>query len=925
MDLQAAAEIVLRKKWLIAFSVLLTALLTAGATRLTGSRWTGTVKFISPVASPLAEGPQERQNGTSLDPHAQSVMYLSVVKSMDVVAPAIKQAGLAASAADILDRIDFDAAGDRMYELKVSDTNPRRAETLANAVADSFVRRNQDLATQQARKIVRLLEDQMRQADANIARVRARYDAFSATHKVLGDPNNQLFLVLKRLETSRLNRNEEEARVAQARAQLAARRSAYNRLPDQVIRQDVAGSSALAKGLEAELAQIELDLLDLRQRYTDTEPKVAALLDKRRNVQARLREEQGKKSAATMPNPARAGLPQSLDELNQMIASSEAAIGTEDANIANAEAEIKQLRDINSPLNTLAAELASATEARTNLSARLNSARIALDTAAQQHSLVIIEHVGLTNPPMNMSAGRSKKLVMLAALCALLGACALAIGLDSADRRVRTVEQVERRLPVRVLAAIPRPSGDVPPSALARATETLPLSPHAEAYRFLGQSTLRAGADMRSVMVIAAKSGQGSTNTIVNLGITLAQSGKRVILVDANVRNPRLHAVFGLSNDVGLTNILQAYDLRAMQDAIQRTPVPNLRVLPSGPFSRNPWKLFSGPRLRDLTEFLQTQADEVLYDTPSAIAFTDAMNLASVVDGALLCVRALETLSGEEARLLEQIEQAGVSILGCVMTDVPASVLESFQDHQRSATRSDNVLTLEPVAEGSETDNAPVYQPVHQSFAQVYGLPETAKTEAEDKAESETKSETDLEAANKMKAGQEPGPRPANLQDVTPREIHLPHAAEPDTQETTNMAISPNGEPGDESMMSDVNLPPTPVFARAFNGYATHAVDDYVKRITHILADLQRHIDQQSIKIEQQSSQLAQYADQVNQQSVRVTHSASILDQHTAQNEQLSANSPSSRRGPTNSARNWKWPAARWPTCWKKRPRDCTP
>ena len=229
------------------------------------------------------------------------------------------------------------------------------------------------------------------------------------------------------------------------------------------------------------------------------------------------------------------------------------------------------------------------------------------------------------------------------------------------------MQEAEIALPARVLAAIPAPTGSITMRSLPRATELHPLSPHAEAYRFLAQHFLNSqGKPMRSLLTISARPGQGSTNTIANLGITLAQSGHRVILVDANTRNPQLHEIFEIPNDFGLTNALESPDIFAIKRGLRPTSVPNLWVLPSGPASGNPWELFSSQRLAEVGRFLLERADFVLYDAPPATTFTDTLNLATVADAALLSVRALEPLTGEEARLVERFEQAGTHVMGSV-------------------------------------------------------------------------------------------------------------------------------------------------------------------------------------------------------------------------------------------------------------------
>src|SRR5262249_45018046 len=149
------------------------------------------------------------------------------------------------------------------------------------------------------------------------------------------------------------------------------------------------------------------------------------------------------------------------------------------------------------------------------------------------------------------------------------------------------------------------------------------------------------------------------------------------------VRSPSLHAIFGLPNALGLTDLLQEPDMHLVDRALLPTSVENLYVLPSGTPSANPWELFRSSRLQEVCRQLRDQADYILFDTPSALAFTEALNLAPLMDAAFLCVRALEPPSGGEQHLIELLKEANVVMLGSVLNDMPASYLDSYHNYVR--------------------------------------------------------------------------------------------------------------------------------------------------------------------------------------------------------------------------------------------------
>ena len=683
MDYGRAAEILGRRKWLILFSILVTAGLTWGATRLTGAKWTTTVRLIVPATSPLTDAPNSRSDAPTLDARSQATLYTSVAKSEDVVDGAIKDTKIAISPQALANAVDLDAQGQRMFELRVTDASPSRSEKLGNAVAENFIATLHTLNTQQARKVVTLLENQQHEEDKKLTEARKTYDAYCASHNVLGSPAGQLALIFKRLELARQGRDEAAARLAEAQSRLEARQMQMANTPKTVTEMDSAEMRPIVRQFEDAIARKETALIELRAHYQDRDPKVKEAQESLAALKKRLNEEKKQSGNTTQQNPRYNPLKETVEDLKQEVGSQKAAIAQEEDNIRRADAEIQNLRGLDSPLSALTSEITAGTEARQSIASRLNSARASLDVAEQQSPLVIMEKAGPSNPPQNMSAGRTKKLTMLAMLAALIVASGLAIAFDSMDRRLKTVQEAEIALPARVLAAIPAPTGNITMRNLPRATEKFPLSPHAEAYRFLAQHFLNVqGKPMRSLLTISARPGQGSTNTIANLGITLAQSGHRVILVDANTRNPQLHEIFEIPNDFGLTNALESPDIFAIKRALRPTSVPNLWVMPSGPASGNPWELFSSQRLAEVGKFLLERADYVLYDAPPATTFADTLNLATVADAALLSARALEPLTGEEARLVERFEQAGTHVMGSVLSHVPLSLLESYRTAQ---------------------------------------------------------------------------------------------------------------------------------------------------------------------------------------------------------------------------------------------------
>lgn len=262
---------------------------------------------------------------------------------------------------------------------------------------------------------------------------------------------------------------------------------------------------------------------------------------------------------------------------------------------------------------------------------------------------------------------------------ALVFSVALVVAMDALDNSVRSTLDLEKLLGLPVAGVIPAQLPD--PNRAPRITYLDPLSPVAEAYRLLRTDLLFTAEEhpFKSLMTATGKPGQGSTTTICNLAIALAQAGKRVILVDADLRRPRLHGIFNTKNDVGLTSLLQ--NEAEIEEALKATEVDNLLLLPSGPLPLNPSELLQSQKMRALHERLKPHTDYILFDSPSAVAFSDASVLASFVDAVLLVVRANNVPRGSELQVKQMLTRARANILGVVLNGVSPDRVDSVHYH----------------------------------------------------------------------------------------------------------------------------------------------------------------------------------------------------------------------------------------------------
>lgn len=268
--------------------------------------------------------------------------------------------------------------------------------------------------------------------------------------------------------------------------------------------------------------------------------------------------------------------------------------------------------------------------------------------------------------------------VVLRSLLALILAIGVAFILHYLDRSIQTRAQVEA-LGIVPAGMIPRePSGAsrTPHASKDARLVTLndPHSPAAEGYRAL-RTRLQFGVGehaVRSLVVTSATAKEDRATAAANLAVTFAQAGRRVVLVDADLRRPSIHEVFGLANDIGLGDALRE---ERQRPALQKTRIVGLSVLTAGPANEQSADLLASPRIDPVIAALTQDADIVIFNTPPVTVITDAVVLATKVDGALVVLRAEKTPQDRAREAIRLLEQVNAHVIGTVFTDAPADNL----------------------------------------------------------------------------------------------------------------------------------------------------------------------------------------------------------------------------------------------------------
>lgn len=391
--------------------------------------------------------------------------------------------------------------------------------------------------------------------------------------------------------------------------------------------------------------------------------------------------------------------------------------------LAAYQTALRQEQELEGELNTLKRDVinqSSAAVEYTNLKVEIQTRRDLLDELlrkqsetevavrlqdTRQSNIRIIDKATVPGGPFQPSL---RKDVTYGLLLGLLFGIGCAVLIEVLDRTVKAPEEVERKLGLPTLAVIhdlaesgksygysaygygeaaadekPRarpgkalaggrvekkkaPAAALPPSQIELVPHERPRTLISESYRSLRTALMLSSArELKAIAVTSAVAGEGKTATASNLAVVLAQLGRQVLLVDCDLRKPRLHQVFRVSNRFGLVNQLTA--TAESETVFLPTEVPNLWLTPSGPIPPNPSELLSSDRMRDWLKAVRSRFDFVVLDTPPALAVTDATIVGMLADGVVLTLRSGK-VTREEVRLCrDRLRQSSIKILGAVL------------------------------------------------------------------------------------------------------------------------------------------------------------------------------------------------------------------------------------------------------------------
>ena len=547
----------------------------------------------------------------------------------------------------------------RVALITITDRKPQRAALLANTLADTYIEYNLDYKLEGARSAMAWLAEQEAELKSQLESSELKLYQFKKDRNLLAvSLDDKQSMLSQNLASVNNKLTELRIHILEQDAKRRMIERARNNIAEEETLPEIRANGNIVS-LRSSFVQLAKEYSDLSSKYGPEHPRMKAITAQMESIKKAYQE-----------------------EIDGVLATSEKAyqqmIDNEKSLKAMMDNERKEAIEL-SKIEVDYKPLQRAAEQNGKMYGLIASRQKEIDTTGpmRANNVRVLERAIEPGVPVRP---RPLQNLMLGLLLGLATGIGLAFAIEALDNTLKTQSDVEQFLGVPVLGLVPvighAPGGEPLPEELRERDLGVfmdPKSVAAECCRSIRTNILFMSPDrpLKTLVVTSPSPQEGKTTTAINLGVTMAEAGGRVLLVDTDMRRPRLHRSFGVSNHTGISTVTVGKS--TIEEAIKRTDVPNLDVLPCGPVPPNPSELLHTDRFAAVLADCAKLYDRIILDSPPTSAVTDPAVLGNLADGVVLVVKAAETTRDSAMHARRQLTGAKARLCGVIVNAIDFS------------------------------------------------------------------------------------------------------------------------------------------------------------------------------------------------------------------------------------------------------------
>jgi len=542
----------------------------------------------------------------------------------------------------------------RLVNLSFQARDPALAASIVNALAKAYIDQNLEIKLKAAKDAVRWLHERIEEEREKVEKAEQALLAYKEKHSIITDFSSDTEQVTAQ-KLAQLN-----AQVVDAESTRVEAETLYQQAMKLKGSPDLLDSipEVLTNELIREIKRMEVDLYkrisELSKKYGKNHPQMIALSAELRTLERRKSQEIGQ-------------VINSLKSRYQVALAKEESLKTA---LSKAKKESLDLNQKAIQYSVLNREVESARDMYELLIKRFKEATLTEDM--RTGNIRVIDRAEVPRAPVKPNRRLN---MLLAAIIGLVAGTGLAFFFEYLDNTIKIPEDLKKYLNIPYLGPTPlieasgkaENGGDRTPDLVCLHA---PKSTASESYRGIRTNILfsTAGSAPQVILVTSPSPREGKSLTASNLAIVMAQSGSKVALIDCDLRRPKIHSLFGVSRERGITNLLVGSD--GSERTVTRSQVANLDLILSGPLPPNPSEMLGSARMEQLLKELRKRYTRIVIDSPPITAVTDSAIISRHVDGVVLVIRAGDTVREVAKNSLNQLLAVGAPILGGVLNAV---------------------------------------------------------------------------------------------------------------------------------------------------------------------------------------------------------------------------------------------------------------